>query len=150
MSRQPINPAPPPPAPSAGFAPSSSSKAFDMELPGLTGAGLVFPTKVLVDLALARSATENAIQQQREAERTSERIAAIRELWRQLRIASDKINAICMVCGDAATTDRHGVVMTTLCPYHHPDAREARGDTRPLHELTVVPRLPAGDSGGGA
>ena len=67
--------------------------------------------------------------------------------WRVSR-AAQKMNGKCMVCGDAAATEKYGFWLATLCPYHHPDAREARSDTRTLEELSAVPLVPVDGSCG--
>lgn len=53
--------------------------------------------------------------------------------------AAQQMNDKCCVCGEAAIVDRHGAMLATLCNYHLPAARAARGDKRHLPELTVVP-----------
>jgi len=45
----------------------------------------------------------------------------------------------CCVCGEFAVVDHHGAWLLTLCNFHLPAARTARGDARALHELTAVP-----------
>lgn len=70
-------------------------------------------------------------------------------LLSRIQLAAQRINAKCCVCGQPAVAERHGIWINTLCDHHHPDSRAARGDKRPLHELTAVPLTPADVGDGG-
>lgn len=61
---------------------------------------------------------------------------------RLVSLAALRIDDKCCVCGEFAVVDRHGAWLSTLCNFHLPAARAARGDARPLYELTAVPATP--------
>ena len=56
--------------------------------------------------------------------------------------AARQMSEKCCVCGEFAIVGHHGAMLATLCNSHIPAARAARGDTRPLYELTAVPATP--------
>ena len=64
------------------------------------------------------------------------------EAHRLVGLASLRMKDKCCVCGEFAVVDHHGAWLSTLCNFHFPVARAARGDTRTLHELTAVPATP--------
>jgi hypothetical protein len=72
------------------------------------------------------------------------------ELWKRIEATAAKMNAKCCVCGETAKTQSHDGWIGTLCGYHNIAARNERGDTRPLVELTAVPLKPVIASGGKA
>lgn len=82
-----------------------------------------------------------------------EGFASMTALRERVRSAVERCAVVmdhkCCVCGDLGTKRTDTPWVATLCDYHDTDARCARGDTRPVYELTAVPKFP-GDGGGGA
>ena len=56
--------------------------------------------------------------------------------------AARQMKKKCCVCGEFGVVDHHNGWLVTLCNFHLPAARAARGDTRLLRELTAVPATP--------
>ena len=64
------------------------------------------------------------------------------EAPRSVGLAALRMEDRCCVCGEFAVVDHHGAMLATLCNFHLPVARAARGNTRPLYKLTAVPATP--------
>ena len=64
------------------------------------------------------------------------------EARRMVGLASLRMNDKCCVCGEFAVVAHHGTTLVTLCNFHLPAARAARGDTRSHRELAAVPASP--------
>lgn len=61
------------------------------------------------------------------------------QVFALIRTAVDQMDASCIICGEPALPASYDGYWQTLCTYHCPEVRLARGDRRPVYELSEVP-----------
>jgi hypothetical protein len=76
-------------------------------------------------------------------------LTALRDQIRsRIKRCASGLDTTCFVCGFEGTRRVDGGWTYTLCEFHSPQARTARGDVRWIRELAAFPKLPERDIGG--